>query len=578
MTIKSYGSTEILQVVEAVAREKGISRDSILAALEETIQVAAKRKYGMDEALVVKIDRKSGEIKIYREMLVVADEDLIQQQNEAINNHHEDENRVPPGSGAEGVVPRHGSSTDYSGDQVRQEEQLITKISLSEARLQNSDANPGDTLYEQLPPLDLSRLVAHSSKNIIMGKVREIERDKQYQEFADRIGTIVQGVVEKVDPRSLIIKIGGAEAILRHDQMIRTDHYKQGDKIRAYLVNVDPEARGPQLILSRTNINFVAQLMAGEVPEIDDGTIEIKAIVRDPGSRAKVAVYAPDTSIDPIGSSIGIKGSRIQAVSSELNGEKIDVALWSSDTAQFVINALAPAQVQKVIMDEEKNRIEVIVPDHQLSPVIGRRGQNIRLVSQLVGWNIGVMTESEESQKRGTETNRAVEEFMYQLDIDDMLAQLLSTEGYSSVRELADASIESLMQIQGLDEAISAELIFRAQEAIQRDEDAMNSQQQEGSAEASGEDGMSAEEQNVAAPTPAEQAKDEGVLSMQEIKSVLAYNRIRTMKDIADLAADELGDILEKHDINLRKSRIEEIIMSARKKVYFHIINSENKE
>ncbi len=578
MTIKSYGSTEILQVVEAVAREKGISRDSILAALEETIQVAAKRKYGMDEALVVKIDRKSGEIKIYREMLVVADEDLIQQQNEAINNHHEDENRVPPGSGAEGVVPRHGSSTDYSGDQVRQEEQLITKISLSEARLQNSDANPGDTLYEQLPPLDLSRLVAHSSKNIIMGKVREIERDKQYQEFADRIGTIVQGVVEKVDPRSLIIKIGGAEAILRHDQMIRTDHYKQGDKIRAYLVNVDPEARGPQLILSRTNINFVAQLMAGEVPEIDDGTIEIKAIVRDPGSRAKVAVYAPDTSIDPIGSSIGIKGSRIQAVSSELNGEKIDVALWSSDTAQFVINALAPAQVQKVIMDEEKNRIEVIVPDHQLSPVIGRRGQNIRLVSQLVGWNIGVMTESEESQKRGTETNRAVEEFMYQLDIDDMLAQLLSTEGYSSVRELADASIESLMQIQGLDEAISAELIFRAQEAIQRDEDAMNSQQQEGSAEASGEDGMSAEEQNVAAPTPAEQAKDEGVLSMQEIKSVLAYNRIRTMKDIADLAADELGDILEKHDINLSKSRIEEIIMSARKKVYFHIINSENKE
>ena len=384
--------------------------------------------------------------------------------------------------------------------------------------------------------------------------------------------------MEKVDPRSLIIKIGGAEAILRHDQMIRTDHYKQGDKIRAYLVNVDPEARGPQLILSRTNINFVAQLMAGEVPEIDDGTIEIKAIVRDPGSRAKVAVYAPDTSIDPIGSSIGIKGSRIQAVSSELNGEKIDVALWSSDTAQFVINALAPAQVQKVIMDEEKNRIEVIVPDHQLSPVIGRRGQNIRLVSQLVGWNIGVMTESEESQKRGTETNRAVEEFMYQLDIDDMLAQLLSTEGYSSVRELADASIESLMQIQGLDEAISAELIFRAQEAIQRDEDAMNSQQQEGSAEASGEDGMSAEEQNVAAPTPAEQAKDEGVLSMQEIKSVLAYNRIRTMKDIADLAADELGDILEKHDINLSKSRIEEIIMSARKKVYFHIINSENKE
>ncbi len=553
--MKSHGSTEILQVVEAVSREKGISRESILAALEETIQSAAKRKYGTDEQLIVKIDRKTGDIKIYREILVVSDEEFEKQQEASLAS---DKSNT---SLEESSSSENSSNESYSDDDRYIEIEKKVQMPLSKARLKNAEINAGDTIYEQLPPLDLSRLSAYASKNLIMNKVKDIERDKQYHEFIDRVGTIVQGVVEKVDPRSLIVKIAGAEAILRHDQMIRTDHYKQGDKIRAYLAKVDPDARGPQLILSRTHNEFIVQLLVAEVPEIDDGIIEIKSIIRDPGSRAKVAVYAADSSIDPIGSCIGIKGSRIQAVSSELNGEKIDVILWSSDIAQFLINALHPTQVQKIIMDEENHRIEIIVPDHQFSAVIGRRGQNIRLVSQLISWNVGVTSETEESKKRGSETNQVVKEFMYQLDIDDILAQLLAAEGYVSVRELASESVETLTQIQGLDEAIAEELIFRAQESQQKEY-----QTQEEVIEKDSSDNESSNTSEV---------QQDSHIPLQEIKSILAYNRIRTMKDIADLASDELQEILEKHNVSISNEKAEWIINNARKKVYFHIANQE---
>ncbi len=429
MAIKSFGNTEILQVADAVAREKSIPRESILTALEDTIKVAARRKYGHEHSLIVKIDRKTGEVKLFREMLVV--DDQVTQEN-----------------------PDIAFEEDVSSE--------IAKINLSDALAKDPDAAVGDYMYEQLPPLDLSRLTAQVAKNVIVSKVKELEREKQYEEFKGRIGEIVQGVVDKVEFGNVIVKLGSADAILNRGSLLKTDDYRQGDRVKAYLLDIDRNSYGPQIILSRTNKEFVMKLFAQEVPEIYDNLIEIKEVARDPGSRSKVAVYASDNSIDPVGSCVGIRGARVQAVINELKGEKIDILQWSSDPVKLVVNALAPIEVLKVIIDEYHNRIEVVVDESKQSSAIGRRGQNIKLVSELVEFNVMIMTEESETKRRQEEFNTITQLFITSLDLEEILAQLLAAEGYTSISELASATPQELMSIQGLDEIIANELIERA--------------------------------------------------------------------------------------------------------------------
>ncbi|WPX97326.1 transcription termination factor NusA [Candidatus Bandiella euplotis] len=425
MKVKNFGGSEILHVAEAVAKDKGIAKNHILEALEEAISVAAKRKYGANVPVKTHINRQSGDIELYRETLVLEDV----------------------------------SKFDTDQENVR-------VISLEEARAINPDLQDGDTIKEILPPLEIGRLNAGSVKQVIISKVKELERDKLYEEFKDRIGEILNGVVERIEGNGFIIKISGAEAVLRKDQALKTDYYKLGDRIRACLVKLDKESKGPILILSRTHKEFVSQLFKQEAPEIYDKIIEIKDIARDPGSRTKISVYSSDPSVDPVGSCVGVRGARVQTVIKELKGEKIDIVKWSEDPATYVVNALGSMQVSKVVIDEEQNRIEVVIPNDDQSQVIGRRGQNVKLISELVGWKISITTEETEIRKRQEEFSRITELFMERLNLEEILAQLLASEGYNSIQSLAEASVVAIASIEGLDEEIATELISRAKESM----------------------------------------------------------------------------------------------------------------
>lgn len=485
---------ELLQVADAVAREKNIEREIVLAAMEEAIQKAGRSKYGHDHDIRAHIDRRSGaiELKRYREVV------------EAI----EDETR---------------------------------QLTLSEAKRIKKDAEIGTFLIDDLPPLDFGRIAAQTAKQVIMQKVREAERAKQFDEFKDRVGEIINGVIKRVEFGNVTVDIGGrAEAMMRRDETLPREHFKTGDRVRAVIYDVRQEIRGPQIFLSRARPEFMAKLFMQEVPEIYDGVIEIKAVSRDPGSRAKIAVYSRDNGIDPVGACVGMRGSRVQAVVGELQGEKIDIVPWSSDTPTFTVNALAPAEVSKVVLDEEKKRMEVVVPEEQLSLAIGRRGQNVRLASMLTGWDIDILTEAEESARRAEEFKTRSSLFMEALDVDEVIAHLLVAEGFTKVEEIAEAELDELNTIEGFTEDVAVELQNRATTWLEEIEKKLQAKQKE-------------------LGIQSDLANFEGLTTQQVVK--LGEAGVKSKDDLADLAADELVEIL---GAEMTMTAANDLIMAAR--------------
>ena len=417
--VVSANRLELLQIADAVAREKSIDRQIVVDAMQDAIAKAARSRYGAETDVHAEINTKTGELRLARHLQVV---DTVE--NPAI------------------------------------------EITVDEAKRHNPAAQAGDVIADPLPPFDFGRIAAQSAKQVIVQKVREAERDRQYDEYKDRIGEIVNGAVKRVEYGNVFVDLGRGEAIIRRDEMIPRETFKVGDRARAYLYDVRREPRGPQIFLSRTHPQFMAKLFGQEVPEIYDGIVEVKAVARDPGSRAKIAVISRDSSIDPVGACVGMRGSRVQAVVGELQGEKIDIIPWSPDIATFVVNALQPAEVAKVVLDEEADKIEVVVPDEQLSLAIGRRGQNVRLASQLTGWDIDILTEAEESERRQKEFLNRTEIFMNALNVDETVGQLLASEGFRTVEEVAYVDPSELASIEGFDEDTGAEIQSRAQDYL----------------------------------------------------------------------------------------------------------------
>jgi len=488
---------ELLQVAETVARDKGIERDEVLDAMEQAIQKAGRSKYGQEHDIRAHIDRSSGAISLARYVQVVENTELIENE--------------------------------------------FTQTDLESARLKNEGAVPGEFLIDPLPPIDFGRIAAQTAKQVIVQKVREAERTRQYGEYKDRVGEIVNGLVKRIEYGNVVVDLGRAEALLRRDECIPREHFNNGDRVRSYIVDVREETRGPQIFLSRTHPEFMSKLFGQEVPEIYDGVIEIKSVARDPGSRAKIAVLSHDSSIDPVGPCIGMRGSRVQAVVGELQGEKIDIIQWSEDPATFIVNGLAPAEVAKVVLDEDKNKIEVVVPDDQLSLAIGRRGQNVRLASQLSGWDIDILTEAEESERRQAEFTGRSRIFVESLDVDDVIAHLLVTEGFSSVEEVAFVPIGDLLVIEGFDEEVAEELRLRARAFLETRDDELN---QRRIALGVGDDLVQLEQLS----TP--------------ILVKLGENGVKTRDDLADLSGDELLELLEGEPISLDQAN--DIVMAAR--------------
>jgi N utilization substance protein A len=493
-----YDRGELLQVAESVARDKGIEAEEVLDAMEQAIQKAARSKYGHENDVRAVIDRSSGEIHLAR-YLEVADP----VENDA------------------------------------------TQIKISEAKRLNPEAEVGDFLTETLPPVDFGRIAAQTAKQVIVQKVREAERARQYNEYKDRVAEIVNGIVKRVEFGNVTVDLGRAEAVLRRDEIIPRETFRPGDRVRAYIYDVRQELRGPQIFLSRTHPQFMAKLFAQEVPEIYDNIIEIKSVARDPGSRAKIAVISNDNSIDPVGACVGMRGSRVQAVVGELQGEKIDIIQWSLDPATFIVNGLAPAEVAKVVLDEDTRRIDVVVPDEQLSLAIGRRGQNVRLASQLTGWDIVIMTEEEESERRQKEFQDRSQMFIDALDADDTLAHLLVAEGFSSVEEVAYVPVEDLLSIEGFDEELAEALRANAVAHLVELEEENNRRLQEL--------GMSEELTQLTGLNTA-------------MLVVLGDAGVKELDDLADLAADELtnGDDGLLKSFNLSEEEANTLIMAAR--------------
>src|SRR6266581_5961461 len=474
MAAVSANKLELLQIADAVAREKSIDRGIVIAAMEDAIAKAARARYG--------------------------------------------------------------SETDVHAE---------------------IDAKIGDTIADTLPPLEYGRIAAQSAKQVIVQKVREAERDRQYQEFKDRIGDIANGIVKRVEYGSVIVDLGRGEAIVRRDELLPREVFRNGDRIRAYIYDVRREPRGPQIFLSRTHPQFMSKLFAQEVPEIYDGIVEVKAVARDPGSRAKIAVISRDSSVDPVGACVGMRGSRVQAVVNELQGEKIDIIPWSHDIATFVVNALAPAEVAKVVLDEERERIEVVVPDQQLSLAIGRRGQNVRLASQLTGWDIDILTEQEESERRQAEFENRTRMFMDALNVDEVVGQLLASEGFTSVEELAFVDEKEIASIGGFDADTAQELQTRARDYLARIEAEFDAKRRE----------LGVEDALKEVP---------GITSRMLV--AFGENGVKSVEDLAGCATDEVSGWSERKDgetvrhpgildgFELTREDAEAIIMQARVK------------
>ena len=493
-SFSNFGGTEFLQIADAVAREKGIPKDTVLEAMENAIQVAGRRKYGHDHDIRAEIDRKNGEVRLFRVKTVVE------------------------------VV-----------------EDEVKHITLADAKKKDNELEIGAEIKDALPPIDFGRIAAQTAKQVIVQKVRDAERDKQYDEFKDRVGEIVSGTVKRVEYGNVIIDFGRTEAMIRRDELIPRETFRPGDRIRAYIYDVRREKSGPQIFISRTRPEFLAKLFAQEVPEIYDGIIEVKAIARDPGSRAKIAVISNDSSVNPILSCVGVRGARVQAVVNELQGEKIDITEYSNDPATFVVNALSSAEVSKVVIDEGKNRIEVVVPDDQLSLAIGRRGQNVRLASQLTGWSIDILTEEVESTRRAEEFNSLSKLFVEALNVEEVIAHLLVTEGFTSVEDVAYVPLEDLAGIEGFDENVASELKARAQTWLD-------------------------EQKAQTAIKLRELGVKEDLITFEGLKSEtlikLGENGIKSLDDFADLAREDFTDIVS--DSGLSADEIDALIMKAR--------------
>lgn len=510
MAITSANQLELLQTAEAVAREKMIDPGLVIEAMEESLARAAKSRYGSEMDIRVSIDRKTGVATFTRVRTVVEDEEL---------------------------------------------ENYQAELTVEQAKPYLDDPKVGDTIVDQVPPVEMGRIAAQSAKQVILQKVREAERDRQFEEFQDRAGTIINGVVKREEYGNVIVDIGRGEGVLRRNEKIGRESYRPNDRIRCYIKDVRREVRGPQIFLSRTAPEFMAELFKMEVPEIYDGIIEIKAVARDPGSRAKIAVISYDNSIDPVGACVGMRGSRVQAVVNELQGEKIDIIPWNEDQPTFLVNALQPAEVSKVVLDEDAERIEVVVPDEQLSLAIGRRGQNVRLASQLTGLDIDIMTEEQESQRRQAEFAERTNMFVDALDVDEVLAQLLVSEGFTSLEEVAYVEQDELLVIDGFDEDTAEELQTRAREFLE--------EQAKKALERARELGVEDSLVDFEGLTP-------------QMLEALAEDGVKTLEDFATCADWELAGgwttvdgervkddgVLEKFDVSLEEAQL--LVMTAR--------------
>jgi len=474
----SANRLELLQIADAVAREKSIDRKIVIHAMEDAIQKAAKSRYGPENDIRCRIDARTGETGLTRVVTVA--------------------------------------------DPVENEAQ---QMSLADAQRRKPDAKIGDEFVEELPPLDFGRVAAQNAKQVIVQKVREAERERQFNEYKDRMGDIANGTVKRVEYGNVIVDLGRAEGIIRRDEMIPRENVRLGERIRAYIYDVRREQRGPQIFLSRARPEFMSKLFAMEVPEIYDGIVEIKSVARDPGSRAKIAVISKDSSIDPVGACVGMRGQRVQAVVGELQGEKVDIIQWKEDAATFIVNALAPAEVSKVVLDEDSNRIEVVVAEKELSLAIGRRGQNVRLASQLTGWDIDILTEQEESERRQKEFTERSQMFMESLDVDEVIAQLLATEGFASVEEVAYVDIGEIAHIEGFDEDTANEIQTRAREFLQKQEAERDARRRE-------------------LGVSDDVGKVEGVTTAMMV--ALGEHGVKTVEDLADCATDELVGWVER--------------------------------
>ena len=495
MEVKSIPRLELIQVAEAVSREKSIDKEEVITAMEEAIEKAARSKYGLERDIRANIDRKNGSINISQFTEVV----------EIVENES-------------------------------------TQMTLNEAQRRNLNVGIGEYYKQSLPPIDFGRIAAQTAKQVISQKVREAERQRQFQEYKDRVGEIVVGTIKRVDNHSVSIDLGRAEAIIKKDQMIPREQLRPGDRLRCFILEVTEQVKGPQIFLSRASNDFLAALFTQEVPEIYDGIIEIKGVSREPGSRAKISAFSNDPSIDPVGACVGMRGSRVQAVVSELQGEKIEIIPWSDDPVAFVINALAPAVPSKVVMDEDANRMEVVIPDDQLSLAIGRRGQNVRLASQLTGWFVDILTEAEETEKRQEEFSERSKIFIEALDIDDVIAHLMVSEGFVTISDIAEASLEELMSIEGFDEDISTELSQRAQNFVKM------------------------ENERIDQALKKLKIKDD-LHSFSELSKssilTLAENNIKTLDELAELDSEELFSLLG-NKVFINEDDAGSVIMKAR--------------
>ena len=507
----SANRLELLQIADAVARDKSIDKNIVISAMEDAIQKAAKTRYGSENEIHAEIDPKTGQTNLARLLEVV----------EFVENK-------------------------------------ATEIDLKAAKKKNKEAEIGDFISEELPPIEFGRIAAQSAKQVIFQKVRDAERDRQYDEFKDKINEVISGIVKRVEYGNVIVDLGRNEAIIRRDDLLPRESFRSGDRVLAYIQEVRREQRGPQIFLSRTNNSFMAKLFMQEVPEIYDGIVEIIAVARDPGSRAKIAVHTSENSIDPVGACVGMRGSRVQSVVNELQGEKIDIVKWSPDIATFVISSLAPAEATKVVLDEEIERIEVVVPDDHLSLAIGRRGQNVRLASQLTKWDIDILTEAEESERRQSEFNEKSEIFIKALDVDEVIAQLLVSEGFLSIEDLIFVEISEISSIEGFDDDTAIEIQSRAKAFI--------------------------EEENLKQDT---RRKELGVQDdLEQIDGMttsmlvtLGENNIKTLDDFAGCSTDDLFGWVEKTELGSKKQnglftgfdipmeKIEEMILNARLKL-----------
>ena len=506
----SANRQELLQIAEAVAREKAIDKSVVIASIEEAIQKAARSRYGADHDIRVHIDPRSGEMTITRVTTVVEDELL---------------------------------------------ENEYAQKTLSDALRDDKEAFVGKEYVEVLPPFELGRVQTQMARQVVTHKVREAEREHQYEEYKDRVGDIVNGTVRRVEYGNVIVDLGKGEGIMRRDQSIPREAFQVNDRIRAYIYDVRRETKGPQIMLSRAHGGFMAKLFAQEVPEIYDGVIEIKSVARDPGSRAKMAVLSNDNSIDPVGACVGMRGSRVQAVVAELQGEKIDIIQWSPDEATFIVNALAPAEVSKVVLDEEEDRVEVVVPDEQLSLAIGRRGQNVRLASQLTGWQIDIITEAQDSERRQREFAERTALFQEALDVDEVIAQLLVTEGFSTVEDLAYVDEGEIASIEGFDEDTAQELQARARDFLEKEAAEQDAKRRE----------LGVEDEVLSVP---------GVTLPMAV--ALGEAGVKTLEDLADLATDEIRGGFEQkggervrvpgalESFNLSLADAENLILNAR--------------